>query len=650
MCALYRQGSTDRGDDVISKHSAGVVAVAVAAAMLATVPTLPAAASAGSAGSDAAATPTGTVYWAEPAEAAPNWIFPMAGLPYYSQTNLQDFQQLMYRPLYWLSNGGKPALDESLSLAAAPVSSDGGAAVTIQMKGWKWSNGTTVDARDVIFWLNMMRAEPNNWAGTVPGELPYNLVSTNTPSAGSDTLVIKFDKAYNSRFMLFSELSQVTPLPLAWDITEPGAKAGSGGCSSLTWDSKTESDCKAVWSFLTDDGGTNFPAHEAADLATYATNPLWQVVDGPWHLSGFDALDGKVTMVPSPSYSGPVKPHVAKFVELPYVSESAELSALEEGNEPIVGYLPTDAAPRAPKAGATGPNNSALAAKYDEGIQYSWSVNYFPVNFNSNGDGGEAGDIFRQLYVRQALQELVDQPGILSAAYRNYGVVDDGPVPSTPATTFLSSGEAKNQYPYSVSAAVATLKAHGWTVNAGATDVCSSATKCGGGIKAGTPLSLSLVYTSGYPPLQQLTKSEVASWAKAGIKVAAKAMTFDGVLETAVRCKASASSCSWEMANWGGGWLYEPDYDPTGEIMFASNAGANSGSYNSPVADKLITASVTENKPEVLAAYENYMAAQLPVIWQPSTDGIVEVPKTVAGVAPLSATGALTPEDWYWAT
>ena len=33
-----------------------------------------------------------------------------------------------------------------LSLADAPVYSDGGKTVTITMKGWKWSNGETVDA------------------------------------------------------------------------------------------------------------------------------------------------------------------------------------------------------------------------------------------------------------------------------------------------------------------------------------------------------------------------------------------------------------------------------------------------------------------------------------------------------------------------
>jgi peptide/nickel transport system substrate-binding protein len=64
----------------------------------------------------------------------------------------------MYRPLYMFGNNGSSlAVNYSLSLANAPVYSNGGKTVVINMKGWKWSNGETVDAADVMFWLNMSR-------------------------------------------------------------------------------------------------------------------------------------------------------------------------------------------------------------------------------------------------------------------------------------------------------------------------------------------------------------------------------------------------------------------------------------------------------------------------------------------------------------
>ena len=48
------------------------------------------------------------------------------------------------------------------------------------------------------------------------------------------------------------------------------------------------------------------------------------------------------------------------------------------------------------------------------------------------------------------------------------------------------------------------------------------------------------------------------------------------------------ASCTWEIENWGGGWIYSPDYYPSGEVLFQTGAGSNSGSYSDPTDDKLI--------------------------------------------------------------
>ena len=75
----------------------------------------------------------------------------------------------MYRPLYMFGdNGDSVTVNYPLSPADAPVYSDGGKTVTINLKGWKWSDGETVDASDVMFWLNMMKAEKANYAGYCP--------------------------------------------------------------------------------------------------------------------------------------------------------------------------------------------------------------------------------------------------------------------------------------------------------------------------------------------------------------------------------------------------------------------------------------------------------------------------------------------------
>ena len=41
-------------------------------------------------------------------------------LAFFSVNNINQFQYLMYRPLYWFGNGSTPNLNPSLSLAAQP--------------------------------------------------------------------------------------------------------------------------------------------------------------------------------------------------------------------------------------------------------------------------------------------------------------------------------------------------------------------------------------------------------------------------------------------------------------------------------------------------------------------------------------------------
>ena len=58
-------------------------------------------------------------------------------------------------------------MNYSLSLAKPPVFN--GTKVTINLKRYMWSNGTPVTAQDVMFWLNMMKAEPAQTTAPTPG-------------------------------------------------------------------------------------------------------------------------------------------------------------------------------------------------------------------------------------------------------------------------------------------------------------------------------------------------------------------------------------------------------------------------------------------------------------------------------------------------
>jgi peptide/nickel transport system substrate-binding protein len=593
----------------------------------------------------------GTVYWAEGANATPNWILPFVPGADFSVANLTQFQELMYRPLYWFGQvtTSDPTVDFALSTANAPAWSKSGKSVTITMKGWKWSNGTTVDAQDVMFWLNMMVAEKTEYGGYAPGGIPDNLKSYSA-SASADTVTLNLTTKYSTNWFLYNELSQITPLPTAWDITKAGAAAGSGGCSTLTPSKATVAKCTAVWTFLTDNGGKNKNPIESADLATYGSNPLWQVVDGPWKLSAFTTA-GQATFVPNSSYTVQ-KPILAKFVEVPYTSDTAEYSALSAGGAgaPDVGYIPSEDVPANTGAvGTTGANAGLVSSSFTLVPVYGWSINYFPENFNSNGDGGNAGPIFKQLYFRQALQDLVDQTGIIHAYDRGYGVPTYGPVPVYPTNSFASKSEATNNYPYSVANAKQLLVSNGWTIKPGGESVCSVGSKCGPGIKNGAVLNFTELYANGTELIKQTVTAEVSAWSKVGINVSLKGTTFDNVFSTAVPCTTSQAACSWEFANWGGGWIYAPDYLPTGEEIFATGAVENFGNFSDTTNDANIKATNVSSSLSFLTTYENYLAKNLPVVWQPNAaNALAEISDKVGGVTPINALLNLDPEYWYF--
>ena len=186
--------------------------------------------------------------------------------------------------------------------------------------------------------MNMYHAEPSNFCGYVSGDFPDNV--TNVTASGK-TVTFTFNKPYSQKWIVYNELSQITPMPSAWDISSAGAAAGSGGCAAAAYGTN-DAGCSKVYTFLSNAAGFNASNPSAANnsLSTYDTNPLWKVVDGPWTLKSFNP-DGQVTFVPNPSYSGPVKPTLKSFTELPYTADTAEFNALV-GGDLDVGYIPVN--------------------------------------------------------------------------------------------------------------------------------------------------------------------------------------------------------------------------------------------------------------------------------------------------------------------
>ncbi len=115
------------------------------------------------------------------------------------------------------------------------------------------------------------------------------------------------------------------------------------------------------------------------------------------------------------------------------------------------------------------------------------------------------------------------------------------------------------------------------------------------------------------------------------------------MIGNAIPCKGA--SCTWELENWGGGWLYAPDFYPTGELIFQTGAGSNVGSYSDSKNDQLIKA--TDFTSEGLTTWENYIAQQLPFVWQPNQAyDLYEISTGLVGASPVNPLLALTPENW----
>ncbi|MBV9725875.1 MAG: ABC transporter substrate-binding protein, partial [Gammaproteobacteria bacterium] len=513
----------------------------------------------------------------------PNYIFPMAAAQYFTTSNSDWFTNLMWRPMYWYGDNGTVRLNDSLSLANEPKYSSDGLTVTITLKNYRWSDGTKLTTRDVTFWINLLRADKASWGGYVPGGWPDNIASFRADS--DTTLTLHMTHPYGSYFFTYNELSQIIPLPQhVWDKESATSPVGD-------YD-ETTSGAVAVFNFLDS---------ESKQLATYSTNPLWQVVDGPWKLKSLDSR-GDLRMVPNTMYSGPVKPKLSEFDEVPFTQDTAEFNVLRGGpsspNAIDYGYMPYQDVPQ---------RSTLTALGYSFEPWEIFSIDYVTVNFANS----MTGPVFSQLYFRQAMQHLVDQSTFIQRAFAGFAYPTYGPVPPKPATTFLDSFQQHNPYPFNPQAAISALRDHGWSVNPDGVTTCteagSASNQCGAGIAAGTQASFQLEYSSGFPAIDTMVEQLKTDFALAGISLTIKSAPFNTVLGDTVGC--TSSSCTWDLAMPGPGsqWVFSPDYYPTGDELFATGATSNGGSYSDPTTDALVAATESSNSLTALHDYEDHL-------------------------------------------
>ena len=570
----------------------------------------------------------GVVTIAESPGAGPNYIFPITPAANESVYTIYQFQYYMWRPLWWAPKGATPTIDFSQSMANAPVFSDNNKTITIHMKsGWKWSDGTPVTSKDVAFdlWLTKaaVKISPANDGNYTPGLYPDFITSIQTPNAS--TVVLKINKTYNQNFMFYNQLGQIVPLPAqAWSKTSATGK-------TIPFDNMTNA--KSIYKFLNAQSGK---------LATYATNPLWQVVDGPFKLKTFDPSTDANTLVANPAYGGPVKPKIAGIDNVAFTSTSAEFNQLLSGNLDV-GFVDFSDLPQVNTLKAKGYN---VWGYPDFGFSY--------IGYNFKDPTGDFNNIISQLYIRQALAHLQDE----SAVIQSKGVFDGaagaayGPVPAVPKSPFAPANALTNPYPFSISAAKNLLTSHGWHVVPGGTTTCqkpgTASDECGAGIPKGTALTWNLIY--GNSPAVIGAQDEI--WAsnakKVGITINLSSKTFNYIISNLSDVSNPSNDKIWAMQDFGG---FTNSLYPTTNQLFNTSGSFNFGGFSNPQIDKAIQNSISSLDNTAVQKEIGLVTAQQPGLFQPNADLVFAFKNTLSG-PPASFADAsqyqFSPEYWYF--
>ncbi|HEX6448325.1 MAG TPA: ABC transporter substrate-binding protein [Trebonia sp.] len=567
---------------------------------------------------------TGTIKIAQLTGMTP-WILPMVTAADNSIYTTSFFDYLMWRPLYYFPNGTSQVEDKQLSLANDPTWSNGDKTATVTLKSnYKWSDGQAVTSKDVAFWYYELAASIKesaaNWAYYVPGlGFPDQVASVTTPNAS--TVVFNLKSAANPSWFLDDELSLVQPMPAhSWaqgmDFTNPA-------------------NAKKIYDTLSKASG---------QVSTYASNPLWQTVDGPYKLTSFNTSSDDWAMSPNKAYSGPTGKAVSPIQLNFYTSEPAEFNAIKAGDADV-GFVPMVDVPQA----------SSLNSSYS---LFGYPGLGFHAIFYNFKDTTNAWDkVIGQLYIRQAIAHLDDEQGVIHAIYHGAGAPEYGPVGKYPTVPATPANALTDPYPYSPTTAANILKAHGWNVVPNGVTTCakpgSAANECGAGIPAGTKLAWNMPYAADNTTSTEMATIFASALKPVGMEVTLKSSTFQSIITNDNDVAVPKNDNSWAMELFGGEGL---QVYPTTFGLFNSTGSGNIGGYDDPQADKLITGSVAGSNPSALTAELSYLTQQQPVYFEPSEDyasagGLLAINKQVSGDPNTFAAYTqdfLLPEFWYF--
>ncbi len=403
---------------------------------------------------------------------------------------------LLYPELVWVNRFYR--IDWSRSLASAISTPDGGLTFNVTLRPWHWSDGVRLTSKDVAYAFELIRQLGPEWPGYGGGGMPGIIQSLRVTDSTHFTVVLTHPA--NPEWFIYNGLGLIDPLP------------------------------EHAWS-----------KYSLDQLMQLQSSPaFFSVVDGPVKIQALQVGQDAV-FVPNPAYDGP-KMHFSRLVFQFLESDGVGLEDVESGDLDMANL----------------PFSLWNAASHLPGVHrvvMSPQENWYFISINFKNP---AVPFFRDLRVRQAIADAINQPQLSAVVYHGQGIPVYGPVPPDPPD-FLSPAMKAGRYPvgHGLGQARALLMAAGFTP--GPDGIMA---------KDGRRLAFDYIITSGDTTTELVTNLLGAELRQAGIEIRVHEMEFNQMV-----AKIDGPAQGWQSAYLD---MNLSPY-PTGEGLFETGAFQNNG-------------------------------------------------------------------------
>ncbi len=460
---------------------------------------------------------------------------------------------LIFQPLFWV-NGNSLQIDWSRSIASAVTSPDNGTTFDVKMRPWVWSDGVPVTSADVAYTWKLIQAYGPTYSGYGAGGMPDLVKALNVVGPEEFQVVLKHQ--VNPQWFIMDGLGQLLPLPAH------------------------------VWGTYSSD---EIYEHQS-DVS------FFQVVDGPLVPQALK-IGQDMVFVPNPKWPGGklnFSKLILKFVE----SDGQTVQQLESGELDMINV-------------PMGLWNAVQHLPGTQIVTLAPALGYNEIELNLRNPKVA---FLQDVRVREAMEDAIDQKGMIQLINHGLGEEHWGPVAPVPPT-FLTPDMKAGHYPvsYDPAHALELLKEAGYA--RGPDGIMQ---------KDGQRLSFTQLNLTGDAMIEQMTVTTQAYLKRIGIEMKVRDIEFNQMLAL-----LNNPHADWEAAGLGESAVAYP----TGEDLFKTGSFENSGGYSDPTMDKLIDESTNKPGLQGLYDYETYASAQQPVILQETASIALLVNSRIKGAA-----------------